>query len=69
MISYVHSGGSPEEQWYIALPQQMLEGTVAWFRQVMGHPGKINLHETLQQCYQHPKLRYTLEEFKCDHCQ
>jgi hypothetical protein len=26
------------------------------------------LHETLQQCFQHPKLLYTIDKFICKHC-
>jgi hypothetical protein len=43
---YVHQGDNPDKQWQIALPQQMLEKTVKWFHQIMGHPGKKRLCET-----------------------
>jgi len=52
----------------IALPEQMLKKTVAWFRQIMGHPGK-RLHETLQQRYYHPRLCCTINNLKCEYCQ
>jgi len=45
----------------------MLEENVKWFHQVMGHPGLKHLHETLQQHYHHLKLRYTIDEFMCEH--
>jgi hypothetical protein len=44
----------------IALPQQILEQTVKCFQQVVGHPREKWLGETLQQCYHHPKFRYTI---------
>ena len=69
IICYVHQRDSSNEQWRIALPQQMLEATVKWFHQVMGHPGEKCLCETLQQCYYHSKLRYTIDKFRCEHCQ
>jgi hypothetical protein len=69
IICYVRPGDTPDEQWRIALPQQMLEETVKWFHQVMGHPGEKRLRETLQQRYYHSKLRYTIDKFKCEHCQ
>ena len=47
IICYVHPGHNPDEQWHISLPQQMLEQTIKWVHQVMGHPGKKHLHETL----------------------
>ena len=37
IICYIPPGDNPDEQWRIALPQQMLEETVKWFHQVMGH--------------------------------
>ena len=55
-ICYLHPGNNPDKQRRIALPQQMLEETVKWFHQVMGHPGEKRLRETLQQCYYHSKL-------------
>ena len=66
---YVHQGDNPDEQWCIALPQQMLEEIVKWFHQVMGHPGVQRLREALQQCYHHPKVQYTMDRFRCEHCQ
>ena len=69
IICYVHQGDNPDELWRIALPQQMLEETVKWFHQVMGHPREKWLRETLQQCYYHSKLRYTIDKFRCKHCQ
>ncbi len=47
----------------------MLEETIKWFHQVRGHPGDKLLHETLKQCYYHSKLQYTIDKFKCEHCQ
>ena len=52
-----------------ALPQQIMEQTVKWFNQVIGHLGEKRLHEKLQQRYHHPKLRYTIDKFKCQYCQ
>ncbi len=50
IICYVCPGDNPDKQWHITLPQQMLEETVEWFHQVMGHPRGKHLHEALQQC-------------------
>jgi len=47
----------------------MLEQTIKWFHQIMGHPSEKHLCETLQQHYHHPKLRYIIDRFKCDYCQ
>ncbi len=51
------------------MPESMVVDTVKWFHQVMGHPGEKRLHETLNQCYYHPKLRYHIDKLKCKNCQ
>jgi hypothetical protein len=68
-MCYVHPGDNPDEQWRIALPQQMMEETVKWFHQVMGHHRENRLRETLQQRYYHSKLQYTNGKFTFKHCQ
>ena len=35
----------------------------------MGHPGQSRLNETIRQRYYHPKLRYWVDRYKCEHCQ
>jgi hypothetical protein len=34
-----------------------------------GHPGEKKLWMTLEERYYHPKLWYTIDRFKCSHCQ
>ena len=69
IICYVRPDNDPETQWRIALPEQILAKTVAWFHQIMVHPGSKRLRETLQQRYHHPQLRHIIDNFKCEHCQ
>lgn len=47
----------------------MVEPTIHWFHEVMGHPGQLRLNETLKQRYYHSKLRYRIDRLKCEHCQ
>jgi hypothetical protein len=47
----------------------MVVDTIKWFHQVMGHPCKKRLRETLNQCYHHPKLCYHIDKLKCKDCQ
>ncbi len=47
----------------------MLDKTVSWFHQIMGHPGSKHLRETIQKRYYHPQLRRTIDSFHCEHCQ
>ncbi len=53
IICHVKEHADPTTQWKIALPEQMLEETVLWFHQVMGHPGQDRLRHTLAQQYHH----------------
>ncbi len=46
----------------------MVVNTVKWFHQVMGHPSKKRLQETLNQRYYHPKLHYHIDKLKCEDC-
>ena len=54
---------------WIALPEQMLDKTIAWFHQIMGHPGSKCLRQTLHKRYYHPQLQCTIDNFHCEHCQ
>jgi hypothetical protein len=47
----------------------MVVDTVKWFHQVMGHPGKKRLQETLNKHYYHPELRCHINQLKCKGCQ
>ncbi len=47
----------------------MVVDTVKWFHQVMGHPGEKRLQETLNRCYNQPRLHYHIEKLKCKDCQ
>jgi hypothetical protein len=58
-----------EPNWKIVLPESMIVDTVEWFHQVMGHPGEKRLQDTLNQCCQHPRLRYHIGKLKCKDCQ
>jgi hypothetical protein len=69
IICYVKQGQDPNSQWKIAFPASMLDKTVKWFHMVMRHPGEKRLRMTLQERYYHPKLQYTIDRFKCSHCQ
>ena len=44
---YVKQHDNPETQWRIYLPEAMLLKSVAWFHQVLGHPGASRLYKTM----------------------
>lgn len=57
IICYVLPGNNPDEEWYIALPLQMLDQAVKWFHHGMGHPQEKHLHENLSTVTIIPKVR------------
>jgi hypothetical protein len=58
-----------QDNWKIALPDSMVNDTVKWFHQVMGHPGEKRLTELLRQRYHNPALHRHIEQLKCSDCQ
>ena len=60
IIFYVKDHEDPTTQWKIASPESVLEETVHWFHQVMGHPGQTRLRNTLN--YRHHLLRQTIDK-------
>ena len=46
----------------------MIQETVYWFHQLMGHQGADILHHTIGQCYHHYLLRSTIDKYRCEHC-
>ena len=68
IICYVRPNDNAN-QWRIALPEQMFDKTIAWFRQIMGHPGSKRLRGTLQKRYYHPQLRRIVDKYQCEHYQ
>ena len=42
---------------------------VAWFYQILGHPGSSRLYKAMSQRFYNSRLRHTIDTFKCDHCQ
>ena len=69
IICYVKDHNNADTKWRIVLPEQTIRRTIRWFHLVMGHPGQKRLRETINQRYHHPKLRYHIDRFKCEHCQ
>ena len=66
---YVKEHDNPDTQWRIYLPDSILTPSVAWFHQVLGHPGSTRLYKTVSQRFYNSRLRHTIDSFKCDHCQ
>ena len=65
IICYVRPTDN-ENQRQIALPEQMFDKTITWFRQIMGHPGSKRLREILQKRYYHPQLQRTVDKYQCE---
>ncbi len=58
-----------EPNWKIVLLKSMVDDTVKWFHQIMGHPSEKRLQETLNQHYYYPRLCYHIYKLKCKDCQ
>ena len=43
VVCYIKPSGDPATQWKIALPEAMLDDTIHWFLEVMGHLGRTRL--------------------------
>jgi len=69
VLCYVKEGDNPDMQWKIALATSMLQPTIQWFHQVLGHPGSKRLCMTLLACYYHRDLRRHVDRYHCDICQ
>lgn len=69
IICYVKPGGDPELEWKIALAQNMIQPTISWFHQVLGHPGSKRMRLTMQARYYHPEIRRYVDRYACDACQ
>jgi transposase InsO family protein len=69
ILCYVKPGEDKARQWKIALPYNMLESTVEWFHQILGHPGSSRMRHTLQARYYHPDMRSHVDKYVCDACQ
>ena len=69
VLCYVKPGDDPARQWKIALSQGMIQPTIRWFHQVLGHPGSKRTRLTLKARYYHPEIHRHVDEFNCDACQ
>jgi hypothetical protein len=66
IICYAKTPNDKEENWKIALPDNMVEETVEWFHLVMGHPGRSRLRDFLQSRYHNTNLRRVIDHHKCE---
>lgn len=59
---------SSADNWKICLTDEAVNPSIAWFHQMLGHPGSQRLFEGMNRFY-HPNLRKLTNDFKCDACQ
>ena len=65
---HVKHGENPETQWKIALSRSMLQPTIKWYHEMLGHPGSKRLCLSLQARYYHPQLRSFVDKYTCETC-
>ena len=68
LICFTDKGQNEDENWKICLTDEAVRPAIAWFHQVLGHPGRDRLYEAMHR-YFHPELRKIINQFKCDACQ
>ena len=61
--------GDKEGKWKIALPTTLLQPTVRWYHQVLGHCGSRRLYDTICRRFFVPGLKKVCKELQCAHCQ
>ncbi len=47
----------------------MIQPTILWFHQVLNHPGRDRMIDTIMARYHHPQLRQAINQFTCQICQ
>ena len=47
IMTYVYPHHNPDTQWRIALPSNMIQPTISWFHQVLNHPGRDRMIDTI----------------------
>ena len=50
ILVFVKQGDDPNTAWRIALPRSMVQMTIQWFHEILGHCGSKRLRLTLNQC-------------------
>lgn len=69
ILVFVKQGDDPNTAWRIALPSSMVQMTIRWFHEILGHCGSKRLRLTLNQRYYHPEMRKFIDRYACDACQ
>jgi hypothetical protein len=68
LIAHVKHGDNPDTQWKIALSRSMLQPTIKWYHNMLGHPGSKRLYLSLYSRYYHPQLRSFVDKYTCEAC-
>jgi transposase InsO family protein len=60
----------PNRPWQIAIPTTLLDDTITWYHQVLGHVGIVRLYQTIVTHFVHPNLKQRIEHIvkSCDAC-
>ena len=51
------------------MPTSLLDQTVDWYHQVLGHPGMNRMYQTISSRFYIPGLKQKCEEYYCESCQ
>ena len=68
LVCFTEKGKDKDTDWKICLSDQAVHHAVAWFHQLLNHPGNQRLYQGMKRYY-HPELRKIIDNFHCDACQ
>jgi len=55
--------------WTIALPSSLIQPTIQWYHETLGHCGINRLYESIKQHFYVPGLKQKCETYRCENCQ
>lgn len=57
------------QDWKICIPDALLTDMIRWYHLVLGHAGKTRLYDAIRKIFYHPRLKYSVDNYKCSDCQ
>ena len=69
VICYREKEGDSEQNWKIALPTKLIDSTIKWYHEVLGHGGATRLYDTIRERFYVPGLKQACMMLRCDECQ
>ena len=68
IICHVANENEPQN-WKIALPTQLIDPTIRWYHETLGHCGINRLYDSIRSHFYVPGLRQKCDDYRCEVCQ